>query len=280
MKNFDAYDGDSADFFQLTVSRKEDPALQQRLIGILNDIRASYALYDQHWNDRTLTVLQNNNIFTPLRDDLKGLYDYNSVAIRQLRQNVHLRMPQTIRYTCQYCTVTPVESLDHYIPKEEFPEYSIHANNLVPCCKTCNGHKSYVWRGGQGQRLFINFYRDLLLEQQFLFCEVLEDNGEVDFRFYIDNVVGLGQQEFDMIESHFTRLHLRERMRMKANGIISELETTITLSSLPLADVIVEVETSATRNFQSYGANYWKSIAEIAMVRSPIFMQRFVPGVS
>lgn len=276
MKNFNAYDGDSAQFYELAVSRKEDPTLQQRLTDILDEIRASYEVYNQNWEGNTLPTIHPNAIFTPLRNDLKGLYDYNSVAIRQLRHNVQSRMPQTIRYTCQYCTVTPVESLDHYLPKEEFPEYSIHANNLIPCCKTCNGHKSFVWRGALGQRLFINLYRDILLDGQFLFCEVEDDNGEIDFRFFIDNAIGLGQREFDMIDSHFTRLYLLERMRMKAIGIISELETTIESSNLPLAEIVGEVERSAIRNFQSYGANYWKSVAQLAMVRSPLFMQRFV----
>lgn len=277
MRNFDAFDGDSVDFYGLAVSRKEDEDLRLRLTAITDEIRAGYLLYDQHWEDSTLSVLHNNAFFTAFRNDLKGLYDYNSLTLRELRTNVQSRMPQAIRYTCQYCTVTPAESLDHYIPKEEFPEYSIHANNLVPCCKTCNGYKSFVWRGAQGQRLFLNFYRDFLLAGRFLFCEVIDDNGEIDFRFYIENRIGISQVDFAMVETHFSRLRLPERMRMKAVGVISELETTIALSSLSLEEVVEEVERSANRNFQSYGANYWKSIAELAMVSSPLFMQRF-PG--
>lgn len=39
---------------------------------------------------------------------------------------------------CLYCNMGPVGSLDHYLPKEDFPLLSIAPSNLIPCCHDCN----------------------------------------------------------------------------------------------------------------------------------------------
>ncbi|TPJ42888.1 HNH endonuclease signature motif containing protein [Mesorhizobium sp. B2-7-1] len=33
-------------------------------------------------------------------------------------------------------------TLDHYLPKANFPAYSVNPSNLVPCCRDCNSGKN------------------------------------------------------------------------------------------------------------------------------------------
>ncbi|SHH92382.1 hypothetical protein SAMN05444671_4303 [Flavobacterium sp. CF108] len=277
MKNIREYDGSSKTVYLNAVSRKIDENLRTRLNGISLGLGNQYDIYDNNFNQSRLGVLQKNIGFNEISSDIRSLYDYKSVPIRELREAIEKNIPAAIRYTCQYCTLTPTESFDHYLPQEEFPEYVIHTNNLIPCCKTCNGFKSFVWRNFTGMRLFINLYRDPIPQQRFLFVEILDEgNGDIDFRYYLDNSAGIDNQTFGLLFTHFDRLRLEERMRKKAVGIISELENSILSSKLGLTDIIAEVKATAERNFASYGSNYWKSIAEIALVESPIFLARFL----
>lgn len=234
-----------------------------------------YDIYDHNFNHGSLAVLNGNPSFLVHSADIRSLYGYDSMILRELRRKIQKNIPAAVRYTCQYCTVTPVESFDHYLPKEEFPEYAIHTNNLIPCCKTCNGYKSYVWRNASGARLFINLYRDPVPDERFLFVEVLDDgDGDLDFKYYLANPAGIPAQSFNLVKSHFLRLRLEERMRMKAVGIVSELENSMLTSKLSIVDSVAEVIAAAERNFVSYGSNYWRSIAEIALAESPLFLER------
>lgn len=44
---------------------------------------------------------------------------------------------------CPFCGgIGQVQTLDHYLPKANFPLYSILPSNLIPCCRDCNTGKS------------------------------------------------------------------------------------------------------------------------------------------
>jgi len=276
MKHISRYPHSSKIAYHTAVERKEDQLLRGRLSAIEQDIYDQYDVYDGHLAD-TLTALQPNALFTPHRADIHSLYDYNSKTLREIRKEIEAVQPAALRYTCQYCTLTRNESFDHYVPKEEFPEFSIHTNNLIPCCKTCNGYKSFVLRTG-GNRLFLNHYIDILPDIQYLFVEVMEEaNDEINFSFFLDNIGNIQPELFARISSHFHRLRLPERMRMSAVNHISELENTIVsnLDRITIADAVDTVISTAERNRLAYGSNYWKSTLEITLVQNDIFLKRF-----
>lgn len=54
-------------------------------------------------------------------------------------------------------------TLDHYLPKQSYPDYSILPLNLVPACDICQGHKLARYTGPDG-RLFLHPYYDAFLE--------------------------------------------------------------------------------------------------------------------
>ena len=42
---------------------------------------------------------------------------------------------------CPYCSVTMVDSLDHVLPTSSYPEFSVLAQNLVPCVHQMQSHE-------------------------------------------------------------------------------------------------------------------------------------------
>lgn len=53
-------------------------------------------------------------------------------------------------------------TLDHYLPKQDYPDFSILPLNLVPACDICQGHKLARYIGPDG-RLFLHPYYDTFL---------------------------------------------------------------------------------------------------------------------
>lgn len=52
------------------------------------------------------------------------------------------------------------ETLDHYLPKDEFPEFSILLLNLVPMCSRCQEAKGTKFETDKGLKKFIHPYFD------------------------------------------------------------------------------------------------------------------------
>jgi 5-methylcytosine-specific restriction endonuclease McrA len=57
-------------------------------------------------------------------------------------------------------------TLDHYLPKDKYPEYSILPHNLFPMCDICQGEKLVKTLSAQGKRLFLHPYFDQFLTTQ------------------------------------------------------------------------------------------------------------------
>ncbi|MDX0833809.1 HNH endonuclease [Sinorhizobium medicae] len=54
---------------------------------------------------------------------------------------------------CPFCGgIGQVHTLDHYLPKSNFPVYSVLPDNLVPCCRDCNSGKMISFATTQGEQ--------------------------------------------------------------------------------------------------------------------------------
>ncbi len=64
---------------------------------------------------------------------------------------------------CPMCGSPMTGTLDHYLPKEEYPEFSIYSRNLVPACSACNsGSKRQTYKGAATPERFLHPYFDAL----------------------------------------------------------------------------------------------------------------------
>jgi len=56
---------------------------------------------------------------------------------------------------CPYCGVDTVSHIDHYLPRSEFPEFSISLQNLLMSCDGCNStYKGTHWGNGVHKKVF------------------------------------------------------------------------------------------------------------------------------
>lgn len=72
--------------------------------------------------------------------------------------------------TLTYCPAcgedgTP-NTLDHYLPKESYPEFAVTPANLFPMCDICQGAKGAKTLGLDQKRLFVHPYFDEFLDTQ------------------------------------------------------------------------------------------------------------------
>jgi len=63
-------------------------------------------------------------------------------------------------------------TLDHYLPKEDYPEFAITAVNLFPMCDICQGKKLRETTDLHNQRLFLHPYYDDFLGQEVVILKI------------------------------------------------------------------------------------------------------------
>jgi len=67
--------------------------------------------------------------------------------------------------SCPMCGSSVTGALDHFLPKEAFPEFSVMAANLVPACTSCNSSvKGRTYKGESPDEWLIHPYFDTLAE--------------------------------------------------------------------------------------------------------------------
>ncbi|RZK25265.1 MAG: hypothetical protein EOO43_05950 [Flavobacterium sp.] len=226
MKNVDSYNENAFEFYKEVCRKKRnpdaDPNYKTRLLNMDADINNLFDNYDSAFVANTLENLNPHGYVDPNRADLQKLYKYDSATLQMLKTTV-TTTGNGRKVQCQNCTMNEVNSLDHLLPKEQFPEFSVNPKNLFPCCSKCNSYKGALWRV-DGVRTSLNLYLDELPNVQYLFVNVEIGNNYVETEFFLDNQNGINEDFFELISSHYNELHLLERFSEGADDVITSFK--------------------------------------------------------
>jgi hypothetical protein len=73
------------------------------------------------------------------QSELERLYDAHLLSA-DLRSR-YAALKTSPKNQCPYCSYREVKTLDHYLPKSIYADFSVHPANLIPCCRDCNSSK-------------------------------------------------------------------------------------------------------------------------------------------
>lgn len=122
---------------------------------------------------------------------------------------------------CCLCGHANAGEVDHYLPKNRFPEYTIYTDNLIAACGRCNRKKASRFERRGGGPAFIHPYLDQLPDEQFLVCDVrVTDTVLVNFK-----VVRTPQMDdvlWRTLSCHFVVLELASFYMDEAVGVMGE----------------------------------------------------------
>lgn len=283
MRKLKPYDEDAFNFYKEVVSSKntteKDPTYKARLSSLEGNIEALYKNYDTFFDSNVLQQLVQYGYAGSSKEDLHKLYNYRSKIFQELKVKLTTTETKRIISTCQNCTIGEVSSFDHVVPKDEFAEFVVNPKNLFPSCSTCNSHKSTVWRMGS-KRLFLNLYTDPLPEQQYLFVEISASDEAVEARFYLNNKNGVDEELYELIQNHYSKLHLcrrfSENIDLVVTPLVNEIEGYINL--LPLDTIVGAALEKIEKEKIAFGHNYWQSILKASLLTDAEFLSRFKIG--
>lgn len=158
---------------------------------------------------------------------------------------------------CPYCGHPFVpDTLDHFLPKDDWPEFAIMANNLVPQCQDCAPIKgTRYYSVAHGSALYLHpIYTDILSKISFkIHAKLVNDLPDFEPRFEVAD--GVSADDRKRISLHLKELKVPARMvqychrqytqwelklKEKANSI--QLLLTQRVSELPYANLAANWE--------------------------------------
>lgn len=162
-------DLDHDTFIDTVVEQREKGRNASFFTNVKNEWKQRVQLYLQARGDPS--IIKPWTAVTPHSEKFKNLYlnpSENSIQ-RPMLDSLRSRELQL----CPACgeNGTP-NTLDHYLPKDSYPEFSITAINLFPMCDICQGHKKTATVDETNQRLFLHPYFDEFLDIQALSLQI------------------------------------------------------------------------------------------------------------
>jgi len=246
---------DNADY--LTTSNRRRPDTRVLLLDVAQQVWDAYAKY--------ITAQGRPSEMVPLglpanvRSALISNFDLvrSDQGLESIRDAL---MSRTRSGECPMCGSAQAGTLDHYLPKSIFPEFSILGKNLVPACSYCNNTKSDRLPTGPSSRFFHPYF-DQLPPARVLFANIdVEDTVTVDYQ--IRRSPDVDAQLVDVLEFHFVELGLAKIYRANANGELFNRYEALTEYLGPGQDVdaVKRYLDREARSCRAYrGLNDWKT---------------------
>lgn len=261
---------------------KQEPR-KTRLKNLKVTIENCYTSYINNFN--TILLYNSPLLSDEEKGDLKHCYNNKTIRLNTLKTDIK---NQTIKIfkekLCPYCLVNTPTTYDHYLPKEEYPEFSILPNNLIMACTECNQKKNDYWKYNNNQsRAILHFYHDIIPDTQFLFANLTYIKGNVPIIKYSTNYNLLPTYIRPIIEGHFNRLDLLAKYSDHLDHVLTELMDRRAeegyFRSLTTPQIISLLQNISIQLKNRLGNNYWKAIAYDAIIRNQQFLDDFISGV-
>ena len=124
---------------------------------------------------------------------------------------------------CPLCGgIGHVRTLDHYLPKANFPLYSVLPSNLVPCCRDCNSEKLNAFSTDEpNQTLHPYFDHDRFFTQKWISARVIPTDPPV-VEFFVSPPDDWSLTEKSRVRAHFSEYDLAAKFSVEAGADIPE----------------------------------------------------------
>lgn len=134
---------------------------------------------------RSLEDLAKEGFLSPKQKEaLLHCYEHPTAPLKEARRAVAKQRSKAERRLCPYCLLRQPRTLDHFLPKADFPEFAFLPQNLVLVCGVCNEIKGS--RLVSPPRSVLSPYFDRIsIDAPLLYCKVSIVGGVPALSFFV-----------------------------------------------------------------------------------------------
>ncbi len=183
------------------------------------------------------------------KESLLSLYSSKTATAKLITDSILRSQLAKQAGCCLSCGIGEVDQIDHFLPQEHFPEYSILHKNLTPICGLCNEIKGQNIPGNG--KNYIHSMFDSIPIEPYLTCSINYTSTTPTGHFSI-----LPKFNSHLVNNHFTDLKLESRLQEKSTQYFLQIRAYKT----ELGDEFAKEEIQ--RDLQKigicFGTNFWK----------------------
>ncbi|MFD2235280.1 HNH endonuclease [Phaeospirillum tilakii] len=199
---------DATNVFDEIAAAKHQP--RRRL---MQSARAEVLAAYQGYEDAVPEVggLDEAPLTDPQKEAMRHAFTVETQPMTALRGDLLKRISVA---RCPFCGINESSTLDHYLPKEQYPEFSVFPKNLVPSCAVCNTRKrDRILDEGTNVRIFLHPCYDVIPDMAFLTVRARMEADALVLSYRLTRPAGMPLQTFQHLRSHFNELELADRYR-------------------------------------------------------------------
>jgi hypothetical protein len=174
---------------------------------------------------------------------------------------------------CPYCEYGEVYEVDHFLPKDSFPELNILPANLVPICHACN-HIKLVGRPENATDSLLHPYFDRLPRDVRWLFAVLSMSANGPVLAYHVNLNAAHGAVAGRLTYHFRELQLGRRYRERSSKVLVEIESDLEglFATLGPEGLMAHFTSVAEKKFEDHG-NVLEAAAYAAAAENDAYCQ-------
>lgn len=281
MITFTPHPDDAFKIYSDAVGRCKSPQKKASLYLLGKGIEDNYNEYKCLFLNKTLHKMPLHKISDTDAANLRSLYTPKAAVRKKLKEDYKQRLNTNRVYwnRCPYCGYAPSDTLEHILPKELYPEYAIHALNLIPCCPLCNSHKGTKVKDKQNAPEFINFYYHDPQAIEFLTVNItLDAFGYPKFHYELTFPPKTDPSYCLLIENHFKNLKLLTRYDDEIVTRYTEEEVRIrtNLRAKTVDETLNTIREWMNGYSAEYGRNHYYTVMLRGLVTSPSYKSYLV----
>lgn len=184
------------------ISNIRDGERLQNINGSKSEIKNKSLIYDELASGGKLASIPTHEVVPggATKADMVWLYDNKFVKSggRKYYDKIMLLPKHGI---CPLCGKRVVSTLDHHLPKTEYPTYAITPTNLIAACADCNKAKSNNIIESRDKETIHPYYDDFN-DRVWIRARIIE-GIPIGFNFFVDKPENWTEEKFERAKNHF-----------------------------------------------------------------------------
>lgn len=197
------------DCFNTCIAGIRDVALKDRMESIRPFIEASEMEFEVAAANVDLHLITTSSTVGGFvtASEMKKTYDQLMVRAGSRGRDIYDQLMLAAQGdTCPFCGHRNVSTLDHSLPKSQYPALAVTPINLVPSCKDCNHRKGSLVLRAKGDQL-LNAYYDDIEDELWLYSEIIH-GSPAGARFFVRVNPAWDGITAERVNNHFNILKL------------------------------------------------------------------------
>lgn len=273
MRRLTKPDCDVESILDTCISNITSAGLKSRLVGIKPNLKTAASNYEIAATNSKLFEIKSTDGVAPdvTTDEMVNLYDQKFARLKQPGRTIYDKIKSApVNDRCPLCAQGVVGSLDHYLPKTDFPVYAITATNLVPACDKCNKIK-LKQSATKAEEQTLHPYFDDVENELWLKAQVLE-TSPASFSFYVAPPLHWDEVLKARTKHHFDLFKLNKLYISYAADLLTDIR--YTLNTLYVETGTQGLNDHLNQQAKSYSkahVNSWQTSTYQAMADSDWF---------